>query len=1168
MAKTLYALLVGINDYAGNVNSLNGCINDVQAMRGLLEERAAAGGWTAQIALLTSGLHAAETKPTREAVIAAFRAHLRQAGPGDVALFYYSGHGSQERAPEAFWKFEPDRLNETLVCYDSRMPGKWDLADKELSQLIHEVATTDAAGAAKAQPPHIALIIDACHSGSISRDVGDATARLLRADARERTLADYISIERAVAATAMAGDWIDSPTARHVLMAACRPDQTAKERQVEGATRGLFTHHLITLLRQSTAPLTYHDIARSLNTIVPNTVDAQSPQLEAPDGRDLAGLFLNGGVAPAQAYLRVAFDNALGEWTIDAGEIHGIAGPTAENGDESTALLVYADDAPAGAKALGTARVLRVLPGRSVVELKLAARPDSKQRFKAVIDSVPFPPVRIFFEGAAGQIDTARATLAAKSPADALRLLVRESTDRQAADIIVSADTHGYRLRRAAAIAALDVVAPDAEVMLQRLAHIARWNTALALTNRTQLVASLDRAGRQPIEIALHRWDAAANAFEPQPLADADVHLTAEKHDGKIVWPRIGIKVTNNSAQRLHVTLFDMTDTYLISADLLRGSMLDPGASVWARTPSGSDRISLFVPAELLKQGCGAVRDVFKVLAATDAFDATLLEQGDLVNAVLAAPKSVHRGGSLSALERLFNRVRTRAAGDAPDTFADAADWCVSQVMVTTHAPVDAAPVPNSGGALVLNALIHVHPHLALRAQIGVAFAEDGARDAGNTLAPPLLRDPRAPVRPLALTGERSGQPGGSVVTLTIDAADIGTHASVTPDAPLRMTLQQPLAADERVLVTAFDSESGLHMPVGFGAPADNDTTEIAITRLPGNSDGARSIGGAIRMAFTKVFSDTFKTGVQPNQLRLMQFDAQQAMTPVSDRVAIAQAVAAAQRVWVYVHGFTGDNDSMPLSALHAMQPGDPVTAVLAYDYENLLTEIQVTAQDLRNQLAAVGLAPGHGKNVAVIAHSLGTMVTRWLVEQTPGTQGLVQRVVLVGGPNAGTPAAHAEDLLAFLIGAAVNGLLTLTFPWAFIPKLLGAAASGTVAAKQAIKTLDQIKPGAPFYTALNDPAVDPHVPYTLIAGDVTLIKSEAQMTAQKQLHKLALAYRLTTLAFGNKPNDMVISVDSIRAVPANRTPPPILPPAVPCDHIHYFAHEAGLAQLRDALTA
>ena len=65
-------------------------------------------------------------------IIDGFTSHLCQAGSEDVALFYYAGHGSQGKAPEEYWGMEPDRLNETIVCWDSRRQGVWDLADKEL----------------------------------------------------------------------------------------------------------------------------------------------------------------------------------------------------------------------------------------------------------------------------------------------------------------------------------------------------------------------------------------------------------------------------------------------------------------------------------------------------------------------------------------------------------------------------------------------------------------------------------------------------------------------------------------------------------------------------------------------------------------------------------------------------------------------------------------------------------------------------------------------------------------------------------------------------------------------------------------------------------------------------------------------------------------------------
>ncbi len=122
------------------IPKLRGCVNDIDAFADYLRERVAGDKG---VALKLKTLKNAEA--TRQAVVDAFRGHLGQAKKGDIALFYYSGHGSQEQAPEEFWKIEPDHLDETLVCYDSRNPGSWDLADKEIAKLIGEVA---------AQGPH------------------------------------------------------------------------------------------------------------------------------------------------------------------------------------------------------------------------------------------------------------------------------------------------------------------------------------------------------------------------------------------------------------------------------------------------------------------------------------------------------------------------------------------------------------------------------------------------------------------------------------------------------------------------------------------------------------------------------------------------------------------------------------------------------------------------------------------------------------------------------------------------------------------------------------------------------------------------------------------------------------------------------------------------------
>ena len=173
MARTFYALLVGINEYPNPSHRLSGCVNDVTRMSEFLKARfdPAAGFVLDPPAVLT------DQRATRADIIREFQVHLGRARAGDVALFYYSGHGSQERAPREFWHLEPDRLDETLVCYDSRLlgPDHYDLADKELAYLIEQVAGNG---------PHVVVILDCCHSGSGTRDVRNQETKVRRLEDR------------------------------------------------------------------------------------------------------------------------------------------------------------------------------------------------------------------------------------------------------------------------------------------------------------------------------------------------------------------------------------------------------------------------------------------------------------------------------------------------------------------------------------------------------------------------------------------------------------------------------------------------------------------------------------------------------------------------------------------------------------------------------------------------------------------------------------------------------------------------------------------------------------------------------------------------------------------------------------------------------------------------
>lgn len=105
------ALLVGVNDYAGKLRTLKGCVTDVELQKELLMHRF--GFIESDILMLKN------EAATRDNILNAFKDHLINAcEEGDVAIFHFSGHGRRvsDRTPARVGT-ERDPLNSTLVPY-------------------------------------------------------------------------------------------------------------------------------------------------------------------------------------------------------------------------------------------------------------------------------------------------------------------------------------------------------------------------------------------------------------------------------------------------------------------------------------------------------------------------------------------------------------------------------------------------------------------------------------------------------------------------------------------------------------------------------------------------------------------------------------------------------------------------------------------------------------------------------------------------------------------------------------------------------------------------------------------------------------------------------------------------------------------------------------------
>jgi hypothetical protein len=264
-AQTRRAFLVGINNYQPKEpikktpcrkkwKNLRGCINDVEAIKGILVSR---------FYFKQGDIHVLKNEEaTRNNILSGIETHLiEEAVPGDVCVFYYAGHGSRVKNSKSK---EPDKKDETLVPADWYR-GVGDIRDKELKKLFNRILDKKA---------NLTVIIDACHSGSISRGIP--------------VKVDYRFMPENECDVAEPPDKAKEPAERGALIiSAARDFQRAAEIEDEnGNWYGLFTWALIKVLRSIHFDEPIENILLRINALMESEgikleVTLNAPTLEA-----------------------------------------------------------------------------------------------------------------------------------------------------------------------------------------------------------------------------------------------------------------------------------------------------------------------------------------------------------------------------------------------------------------------------------------------------------------------------------------------------------------------------------------------------------------------------------------------------------------------------------------------------------------------------------------------------------------------------------------------------------------------------------------------------------------------------------------------------------------------------------------------------------------------
>jgi len=275
-AQETFAVFVGINDYIEFEDEpggdLQGAEGDALLMKQVLVER-----WDVPEEHTLTLLSRDATKVAiRESITGWLAEH---AGPDDLAIFYFAGHGAQVYDLDGD---EPDGLDETLAPTDVLpLSSVNDIRDDEFREWLSHVRT------------EVVVILDSCHSGTATRAGGEMRTRSL-----ERPIPPEDGNEPERVRQAYDPESMADGTTRILELAAAAPNQSALEGPFGGTEtkapeqRGAFTWFLAQELAEAQPDMTYEDILRSVAESLFEGDFPQSPQITGEGDR---ALFRPGG---------------------------------------------------------------------------------------------------------------------------------------------------------------------------------------------------------------------------------------------------------------------------------------------------------------------------------------------------------------------------------------------------------------------------------------------------------------------------------------------------------------------------------------------------------------------------------------------------------------------------------------------------------------------------------------------------------------------------------------------------------------------------------------------------------------------------------------------------------------------------------------------------------
>jgi hypothetical protein len=1129
--STKRALLIGIDTYP-HVRRLCGCVNDVRLMHSVLVSTF--GFPEEHITLLTN------EQATRDAMLGALDALVDATEADDIVVIHYAGHGSQMRDREGD---EPSGFDSTLMPWDTaRAPGEnRDITDDEIHLKLAALA---------AKTPFTTIVVDACHSGTITRDAFGARTRSVEPDLRPASELPPSPIPQGQLMLTRSGasGWMPLDD-KYVLIAGCRDDEESTEYAPPegGGSHGALTYFLCQQLRRSISGTTYRDVFETAAAKVNAYNTAQHPQIEGTADREVFGVK---ELVPS-SFVPVTERNGMGV-TLGAGAAHGLTvGSTYD---------VYPPGTkdPAAGTALGELTISAVRPFTAGARVTRERAPGSVAVGARAFESAhAFGDLTMKVEVVA-PVEAAASTLREGIGASARLTIVASHVGAAVRIYLLPARTAvspGEPVPQAGALdrpmwaavgAAGDLVMPleamgDEATVVRNLEAIARCHRVHA-TDNTDPRSRLN--GKVSLEIL--RGDGAGQWVTAVPEKDGG-QAVFEDHEP------IAFRVTSQHDRDLHVALVNVGptgDVGVVFQERL-GAKTQFLQEADVSLPDGYPFVDL---ADQVRGGEG--RETMKLFVTEEDVDFRGLEQEGV--------RSAERASSpLASL--LKDTVAATPTRNVKPKAVAGADWTTVTRTFTVRRRT--AGLPAAGGRVAIGtAFVSA---TGLSGTVTTAIGKDGRDETAGLATGALQRalaDAGVTMRPMvSIEGARG------LVSTTRGPGE-GPEIEVQLPPPPEGYGQMVLAADELgVLSWSFADRNAATR--GGDGPSARRTYRIpgAVPEHTAVQPGSRGVIGVVgkkiltELVFPLVSPALGEVGAAlVRRLEATHWPYRvRSFTPDDYTNERAPAIDAdgwsrmrGRRALLMVHG-TFSRTHLAFGQL----PRDYVEAlfrhyegrVFAFDHPFLSEDPAANARWLVSHVPADA-----AMTVDIVCHSRGGLVSRVLSEkraELPGSERLqVGKVVLVGVPNAGTALADPEHVgTLFDVFTNLINFVPDSFGVPALTMLVECAKAVAVGALDGLAGLRSMRPNGEFETWLNHPGrALSQTRYFAVASKVT--------PTEPGLKHLAFSRGLDRLLRG--ANDFVVPTEGVFGTNGSSffpvATPLVLEGAGAVGHTKYFA-DAGV---------